>query len=137
MPYVHLEEQQTAQYHCRNPTWFYSTSLSTAPVPGELDPAKPTLFLIHAGGSSSASQQRQFHDERLRSTFNMIAMDAAFHGWSQGAQRNGPWTIEDVAESFLAALNKLYDDKVPKLSILAEGLFGANCASYLVVSLIL
>ena len=64
----------------------------------------------------------------------MIAMDAAFHGWSQGAQRNGPWPIERVAESFLAALDKLYDYSVPKLSILAEGLFGANCASYMIVS---
>lgn len=42
--------------------------------------------------------------------------------------------MEDVAESFLAALDKLYDFKVPKLSILAEGLFGANCASYMIVS---
>ncbi len=94
MPFVHLPERGVNQYYCTNPTWHYSTSLSTAPIPGVLDPTKPILFLIHCGGSSSAAQQRQFHDERFKSTFNMIAMDAAFHGWTTGAKREQKYTVE-------------------------------------------
>lgn len=122
------------QYYCTNPTWHYSTSLSTAPLPGVLDPSKPILFLIHCGGSSSTAQQRQFHDERFKSTFNMVAMDAAFHGWTTGARREGRYTIEDAADNFLAAIDKLYGPERVAFSILGEGHFGANCATWMAVS---
>lgn len=133
MPFVHLPEREVNQYFCTNPTWHYSTSLATAPINGTLDPAKPNLLLIHAGGSSSAAQQRQFHDARLKSTFNLIAMDASFHGWTTGAPREGGYEIAEVAEDFLSALEKLYGEGT-RVSILAEGYFGATCAAWMAVS---
>jgi hypothetical protein len=54
MPFVHLRKRGVNQYCCINPTWHYSTSLSAAPIPGVLDWSKPTLLLIHCGGSAAA-----------------------------------------------------------------------------------
>ena len=134
MPFVHLPERGVNQYYCTNPTWHYSTSLSTAPITGVLDPKKPNLLLIHACGSSSAAQQRQFHDERLKSTFNMIALDASFCGWTTGAQREGEYPMREVAEDFLCAIDKLYAPDKIKFSIIAEGYLGSTCASWMAVS---
>ena len=134
MPFVHLPDRGVNQYYCMNPTWHYSASLSAAPIPGVLDPTKPTILLIHCGGSSSATQQRQFHDHRPRSTFNLIAMDAVFHGWTTGAKRKGKYSIEEAAENYLCALDKLYAPGKIKFSILGEGHFGANCATWIIVS---
>ncbi len=90
--------------------------------------------MIHACGSSSASQQRQFSDARLRSTFNMIAMDSSYCGWTTGAERRAFITIEEAAENFLLALDRLYGERRLRFGILAEGFFGSNCASYMAVS---
>jgi hypothetical protein len=54
------------------------------------------------------AQQRQFHDERLRRAFNMLAMDAVFHGWTTGARREGKYSMKEAAESYLCALDKLF-----------------------------
>ena len=134
MPFVHLPERGVNQYYCTNPIWHYSTSLCAYPQEGPLDPAKPNLLLLHSGGSSSAAQQRQFHDERLKRAFNLIAMDAAFHGWTTGAQRDNEYGIQEGAENFLCALDKLFAPRKLRFSVLGEGRLGVQCATWMAVS---
>lgn len=133
MPFVDLPELGVCQYACVNPVWRYGASQSTAPAPGNFDTAKPTLFVIHCAGSSTASSVRQFQDARLTSTFNLIAMDAAFCGWTTVEQKEEDYPIERVAVNFIAALDKLFPNGL-KFSILAEGYLGAHCATWMAVS---
>jgi len=134
MAFLHLPERRVSQYYCVNPSWLYSTSLSTAPNSNPLDPNKPTLLMIHACGSSSASQQLQLQDDRLRSAFNMIAMDSPYCGASTGDETDEILTIEGAADIFLCTLDKLYGDRKLRFSILAEGFFGSQAASWITVS---
>lgn len=134
MPFIHLPERQVSQYYCTNPIWHYSTSLSAYPSEGALDPSKPTLVLLHACGTSSAGQQRQFHDTRLRGAFNLIAMDIVYNGWTTGAEREVYFTIEEAAETILEALDRLFGKRKLKFSTLAEGFLGSGCAGWMAVS---
>ena len=66
----------------------------------------------------------------------MIALDASYCGYTTGAERPEFWTIEDAAETCICALDKLYGERELRYSILAEGFFGSNCASWMAVSLV-
>lgn len=133
MPFLHLPERQISQYYCTNPTWHYSTSLSAYPSEGAFDRTKPTLIMLHGAGSSSAAQQRQFHDARLKGAFNMVALDARYCGWTTGAERDGFGTIEEVADTFLCTIDRLFGGEL-RFSLLAEGFLGSHLASWMAVS---
>jgi pimeloyl-ACP methyl ester carboxylesterase len=71
-----------------------------------MEPDKPTLFLIHAGGASASSWY--FQIQGLTDTANVIAVDLPGHGHSRGP---GCDRIVDYAKEAMDLINKMNLEK--------------------------
>ncbi|KAI5476053.1 hypothetical protein MNV49_000482 [Pseudohyphozyma bogoriensis] len=132
MPYLEFEEPEfkgLRMWYLCNPTSSALVDLSAPPPDSSpLDPAKPSLVMLHAGLTSSASFEHQYQNNNLKA-FNLIAFDARMSGRTTGDELDS-FTISDSADTFLRALEML---GVERYSVLGEGSGGCGAATWMAI----
>ncbi|KAI5475585.1 hypothetical protein MNV49_001141 [Pseudohyphozyma bogoriensis] len=71
----------------------------------------------------------QFTDPRLKSAYNLIALDARLHGYTYGEELE-KYTMEDAANELIKALEML---GIEKYSILGESFYGAHVGTWMAI----
>ncbi|ORY91587.1 Alpha/Beta hydrolase protein [Leucosporidium creatinivorum] len=120
MPYVDVPLRGNLHLHYISNPRMDGGDLVSQPM----DFTRHTIVFFHAGTSSSSSFRAQMEDPRLNAHYNLLFMDARFHGGTEGANRDSH-KLEDSAECLIAALDTL---GVPSYTIFAEGIQGCPCA---------
>ncbi|GAA5959328.1 hypothetical protein JCM10213_008102 [Rhodosporidiobolus nylandii] len=96
-------------------------SLSSHPV----DPDLPVLVLCHAAGSNVLGWAGILRDARLSSKYNILLVDAPFHGFSTADERT-EHTLEDSA-------NCIDHLQLQRFAVYGEGVHGASTAVWLTI----
>ncbi|ORY91588.1 Alpha/Beta hydrolase protein [Leucosporidium creatinivorum] len=117
MPYVDVPLRGNLHLHYISNPRMDGGQLVSQPM----DFARHTIVFFHAGTLSSSSFKAQMQDPRLNANFNLLFMDARFHGGTEGGKRDAH-KLENSAECLTAALETI---GVPSYTIFAEGVQGA------------
>ncbi|KAK4704266.1 hypothetical protein P7C70_g1953, partial [Phenoliferia sp. Uapishka_3] len=129
MPFLELPERGNLRmYYAVNPIFDPKTG-SVTNDSNPIDPAKPSLVLLHGPLSSLAAFSAQFSDVRLAKAFNLIGFDSRLHGLTKGDPRpKGKHTIENSADCLVAALDFL---ELSSYAIVGESIKGCNEATWI------
>ena len=76
---------------------------------GQIDKSKPTLILINSFTTSSELYRDAFHNERLTSVMNLLAIELLGHGQTRAKVEN--WTYWDTAIMNLQVMERLGIEK--------------------------
>ena len=74
-------------------------------MPHTYDPAKPTLVLVNSFTTSSELYRKQYENEELTSTMNLLAIELLGHGKTRTKVEN--WTYWDTAIMNLQVMEAL------------------------------
>ncbi|GAA5933599.1 hypothetical protein JCM3775_003748 [Rhodotorula graminis] len=131
MPFKRVEYRDLDMFYVLNPdpANFARATHENLPPSNPLKPGLPVLVFIHAAGSNLTSWRAQIGDARLSNSFNLVAVDCRFHGFTKGGERTSH-TLENSAECVMATLDEM---DFPSYSIYGEGVHGSVIATWIAI----